>query len=82
MRSLYLASIACLSCVLCGAAEALLTAPPKAAKSGDATTITFNVLKSTYVEVAVLNAKGEVVRHLAAGALASPTAACLRLTAA
>ncbi len=44
-------------------------APLSAAKTKDGTVITFAVSAKTDVEVSVLNAKGEVVRHLAAGVL-------------
>ncbi|MCH8830031.1 MAG: hypothetical protein IID45_10690, partial [Planctomycetes bacterium] len=42
---------------------------PKAVQIGAKVAITFAVSKPTDVEVAVLNAKGRVVRHLAAGVL-------------
>ena len=44
-------------------------APPKATVVGDEVKITFAVSAPTDVEVAVLNADGKVVRHLAAGLL-------------
>jgi hypothetical protein len=42
---------------------------PQATRINDATTITFTVSAATDVEVAVLDAKGNIVRHLAAGVL-------------
>ncbi|MCX7805526.1 MAG: hypothetical protein N3A38_10105 [Planctomycetota bacterium] len=42
---------------------------PEASRQGDKVTITFAVSAATDVEVAVLDAKGSVVRHLAAGLL-------------
>src|SRR5262249_29245664 len=56
------------------AAEVSFTKPPVAAKSGDKIAITFTVSNPTDVEVAILNAKGEVVRHLAAGVLGGKNA--------
>ena len=57
-----------------GAADISFTRPPVAVKAGDRLTISFTVSKATDVEVAVLNAKGEVVRHLAAGVLGGKNA--------
>jgi hypothetical protein len=51
------------------AGEVAFSAKPQAAKVGDKVKISFAVSAATDVEVAVLDAKGEVVRHLAAGAL-------------
>ncbi|MBY0523284.1 MAG: hypothetical protein K2R98_07790 [Gemmataceae bacterium] len=42
---------------------------PQAVRAGEQVTLTFTVSEATDVEVAVLNAKGMVVRHLAAGVL-------------
>jgi len=61
-------------CVLVAGAGAAtggvkLTAGPRAVKDGDATVITFTVSAPTDVEVAVVDAAGKVVRHLAAGVL-------------
>ncbi|MHC4915106.1 MAG: hypothetical protein ACYTGB_06405 [Planctomycetota bacterium] len=46
-----------------------LTSGPNAQKTGGKTTIGFTVGGRTDVEVAILDAKGKVVRHLAAGVL-------------
>src|SRR6185503_7986358 len=43
--------------------------PPSAARKGDRTLVSFALDKNADVEVAVLNADGDVVRHLAAGVL-------------
>jgi hypothetical protein len=56
-------------CVCIHAAEIKFSIPPTTARSGDATVITFAASEKTDVEVSVLNSKGEVVRHLAAGVL-------------
>lgn len=45
------------------------SAAPSSSRQGDKTTIRFAVSQATDVEVAVLDAKGKVVRHLVAGAL-------------
>jgi len=65
-----------LVCVLLGLGAAAfsaekvdLTAPPKAVRDGDGFRIAFAVSGPTDVEVAILNAQGKVVRHLAAGVL-------------
>ncbi len=54
---------------LAQAGDAGFAAPPVALKSGEKTTITFSLSKNTDVEVAVLDAKGGVARHLAAGGI-------------
>ncbi|MCW8130490.1 MAG: hypothetical protein KIS92_09095 [Planctomycetota bacterium] len=51
------------------AADVSFATPPSARKDGDKTTIAFAVSARTDVEVAVLDAKGGIVRHLAAGVL-------------
>ncbi|MBI3828627.1 MAG: hypothetical protein HY291_03870 [Planctomycetes bacterium] len=51
------------------AGEAVLANGPTATKSGEGATIAFSVAKQTDVEVAILDSKGEPVRHLAAGVL-------------
>src|SRR6185295_6762138 len=42
---------------------------PTVSRKGDRTILTFALTKNSDVEVAVLNAAGDVVRHLAAGVL-------------
>ncbi|MBY0522899.1 MAG: hypothetical protein K2R98_05855 [Gemmataceae bacterium] len=70
-----LAGFVCLSTVaVTQAAEISFSKPPVATRSGDKTTITFTVSGAADVEVAVLDAKGEVVRHLAAGVLGAKNA--------
>ncbi len=50
-------------------AEAKLTSGPKASKADGKVKISFAVGKATDVEVAIVDGKGKVVRHLAAGLL-------------
>ena len=57
----------CLPPVLCG--QARFTDPPKVVADGQGVKISFSVAEATDVEVAVLDANGQVVRHLAAGRL-------------
>ena len=49
--------------------EAKFTAPPKAETAGDGVKVSFAVAAAADVEVAILDAKGRAVRHLAAGLL-------------
>lgn len=65
----YLLSATLLLACMLSAQEVAFSQPPKAVNAGSSTTITFAVGGKTDVEVAVLNAKGDVVRHLAAGVL-------------
>ncbi|MEX0700711.1 MAG: hypothetical protein WD069_01305 [Planctomycetales bacterium] len=51
------------------AAETSFSTPPKVATAGGKTTLSFTLAAPGDVEVAVLDAKGKVVRHLAAGVL-------------
>jgi sugar lactone lactonase YvrE len=70
MKSLLVALF--LSAVISGSALAgavTFTTPPKAVKPNGKVKITFAVSARTDVEVAILNAAGKVVRHLAAGVL-------------
>ncbi len=55
--------------VVAHAEDASFASAPAVSKSGDGASITFALSKPTDVEVSVLNAKGGVVRHLAAGVL-------------
>src|SRR5262245_25851978 len=73
MRS-FLPTIFLLTAATAGAAEVSFSKPPVAAQSGDKIAITFTVSNPTDVEVAILNAKGEIVRHLAAGVLGGKNA--------
>jgi len=57
------------ACAAGRAAEVEFTVTPTAKKQGDKVTIAFTVSKPTDVEVAVMNAHGAVVRHLAAGVI-------------
>ncbi len=56
-------------CLPVTAAEPAFVSTPKAEKAGDGAKISFEVAAPTDVEVAVLDAKDAVVRHLAAGLL-------------
>jgi DNA-binding beta-propeller fold protein YncE len=56
------------------AADVSFSTAPSAAKSDGGARMSFTVSEKTDVEVSVLNAKGEVVRHLAAGLLGSEKA--------
>ncbi|MHC4915434.1 MAG: hypothetical protein ACYTGB_08060, partial [Planctomycetota bacterium] len=49
--------------------EVKFSRPPSASKAGDKVTVAFAVSAKTDVDVAVLDAKGDVVCHLAAGVL-------------
>ncbi|MHC4915226.1 MAG: SMP-30/gluconolactonase/LRE family protein, partial [Planctomycetota bacterium] len=51
------------------AGEVRISGAPTASKAGEKTVISFAVSAATDVEVAVLDAKGKIVRHLAAGVL-------------
>ena len=51
------------------AGDIAFATPPAAVKNGDGATITFTISEKADVEVAVLNSKAEVARHLAAGVL-------------
>jgi hypothetical protein len=50
-------------------AKVEFTKAPQVARAGDQISVAFTVNQATDVEVAVLDAKGQVVRHLAAGVL-------------
>ena len=77
MRSV---TIACLALSLATGAhgalagEVKLSKGPAVARVAGKTTISFTVSKTTDVEVAIIDAKGKVVRHLAAGVLGGKTA--------
>jgi hypothetical protein len=66
---LVLAGSLVLACAGARAGEASFSTKPTAAGAGETVEITFAVSAKTDVEVAVLNAAGKVVRHLAAGVL-------------
>ena len=55
--------------VVCTADTVQFQSPPAVARSGDKTTIAFALSAPTDVEVAVLDGRKQVVRHLAAGVL-------------
>jgi len=68
MKTTFVAALSLL-CSLALAAAPEFAAKPAATREGEAVKIAFAVSAPTDVEVAVLDAQGEVVRHLAAGAL-------------
>ncbi len=79
MRMLCVAlTAAVLAGTVSGAGEVKFTAEPKAVGAGGKVKITFGVSAPTDVEVAILDAKGNVVRHLAAGLLGKNAPAPLR----
>jgi len=61
-----------------GSGKAGFARPPQAVKAGGKVKITFAASGATDVEVAVLDAKGKVVRHLAAGLLGERAPAPLK----
>ncbi len=69
MRLASLVSMALLTAVLAAAGESGFTAKPTATRAGGGVKISFAVSAPTDVEVAILDAKGKIVRHLAAGLL-------------
>ncbi len=69
MRVCAFAMAAGLICTLALGGESSFAAKPAAKKANGEVTITFAVVGKTDVEVAILDAKGKVVRHLAAGVL-------------
>jgi len=73
-RLLPLISIVLLGTGTVRAAEASFKVKPVAAKSGPGATIGFTLSASADVEVSILNSKGAVVRHLAAGVLGGKNA--------
>ena len=65
----------CLSTsAIAGEGAIVFRARPEVSRAGDKVTITFAVDKATDIEVAILDAKGKVVRHLAAGVVGGKTA--------
>jgi hypothetical protein len=69
MRALYLA-LACFAAgTLASAGEVKFTSKPTASKANGKVKISFTVSAPTDVEVAILDARGKIVRHLAAGVL-------------
>jgi DNA-binding beta-propeller fold protein YncE len=74
MKIQFLLSAACVLLSTAVGGEVRFLAGPSAAKSNGDVKITFTVSGKTDVEVAVLDAKGNVVRHLAAGMLGAEKA--------
>ncbi len=75
MRTMLLATLAfCISIpALTGEGSAGFSSKPTVGRTGDKFTISFAVDRATDVEVAILDARGKVVRHLAAGVLGAPS---------
>ena len=69
MRTAGIAVVFLVAAALAPGGEVSFNAKPTAAKDGDKVKISFAVGAPTDVEIAVLDAKGAVVRHLAAGLL-------------
>jgi len=57
------------------AAESMFKSPPSVSRNGQQATVSFELTRSTDVEVSVLNARGNIVRHLAAGIVGDMQAA-------
>lgn len=77
MRRLLLASaLLCVAFVTLAADDQAVTfkEAPRVTAQGDQRTVTFTLSRSSDVEVAVLDARGKVVRHLAAGVLGGKNA--------
>src|SRR5262245_19238332 len=68
LRSL-LALVVSLFAVSVVSAKVEFANPPQVTRAGGTVTVAFTLKEATDVEVAVLDAKGRVVRHLAAGVL-------------
>ncbi|HUT36047.1 MAG TPA: hypothetical protein VNE39_21345 [Planctomycetota bacterium] len=69
MRSIVLVLGLQLSLSALAAEKATFATPPKVAREAGGARVTFAVSVPTDVEIAILDAQGKVVRHLAAGAL-------------
>lgn len=69
MRTLLALSAVLLLPALVWADKVEFSTPPEVTRDGDAFVLTFAVNRATDVEIAVLDAKDRVVRHLAAGVL-------------
>ena len=76
-RATFLVALALAAAESAGAG-ATFTKAPSAERAGDRVKITYTVSSPTDVEVAVLDARGEVVRHLAAGVLGKNSPAPLK----
>ncbi|MHC4917700.1 MAG: hypothetical protein ACYTGB_19670, partial [Planctomycetota bacterium] len=69
MKTAHLAFLLALTCPVALSGEATFSTKPSVTRTGGGTAISFAASARTDVEVAVLNAKGQVVRHLAAGVI-------------
>jgi sugar lactone lactonase YvrE len=70
-KAAFLLVVLSLSAVATCGEEVKFASRPTAKKAGEKVTITFSVTGPTDVSVAIVDAEGEVVRHLAAGVLGS-----------
>src|SRR5262245_3894582 len=68
-RTSFLAMFLLVTITRTAPAEPTFAKPPQVTRAGDQVSVSFAVSESTDVEVAVLDAKGKIVRHLAAGVL-------------
>jgi hypothetical protein len=76
VRAAFLTAAFGLACSLAASGEGArvkFSAKPAATKTGDKVKISFTTSAPTDVEVSILDAKGKVVRHLAAGVLGGKT---------
>jgi len=80
-RAICLALVAAGSCTAASGGEVSFAARPTARRSDDTTVISFAMNAATDVEVAILDARGKVVRHLAAGVLGGENPPAPRLKA-
>ena len=69
MKALSTAAMLMLIAATCSAADVRFSSKPTATKKDGKVSISFTLSTSTDVEVAILDAKGKVVRHLSAGVL-------------
>ncbi len=74
MRDITVIAILALACPILEAAEVGFSKKPEVSAAGEKVKISFTASAPTDVEVAVLDAKGSVVRHLAAGVLGGKSA--------
>ncbi len=78
MRPITIAALFVFFCTVARGGEPAFAKKPSATKAGGKVKITFAVAAPTDVEVAILDAKGQVARHLAAGLLGKNAPAPLK----
>jgi hypothetical protein len=69
MRSYIFSVLFCATCSVALSGEVKFASKPSASRTGGEVNISFAVSGKTDVEVAILNTKGKIVRHLAGGVL-------------